>query len=245
MPEPRIDDPALVAREYADTSRLAARRRVWHEFAEPPTMEDDVFDAVMQAQPRLVVEVGCGAGGLAARIAAAGPGVVATDLTFGMVAQAHAKGLPVVVGDAARIPIRAGVADVALASAMLYHVPDLDRSVDELARILGSGGRLVASTFGPDHLREVWDLIGAPGVELSFNVENGVEVLSRRFAEVRMRRGKVRVTFPDVEEVRAYVAATLTRSDRATHIHAFDGPFVAHGDHAVFVAEGVRGQPRA
>lgn len=238
---PRLNDPEFVAREYADESRLAARARVWTEFLDGPSSYDVTAAAVAEARPRHVLEVGAGWGELAQRIRAeTGAHVIATDLSLRMAALAAGRGLPVVLADAARLPFPDGAFDVVVANAMLYHLPDLVAGVRELARLVADDGRMVATTFGHDHLREVWDLVGGPGVDLSFHRGNGAEILGSAFDHVETRAGRGRITFPDLEEVRTYVAATLTRSHLADRVPAGDRPFVAGSDFAVFVAAGPR-----
>jgi SAM-dependent methyltransferase len=237
-PGDRVDGPGLVASEYLDASRLAARRRAWYGLAQGPTAEDEALEAVVEATPRDVLEVGCGEGELASRITAAtGARNVATDLIEAMVSRAAARGLTALVADAARLPFAVASFDAVVASAMLYHVPDLDAAIDETARVLRPDGRLIATTFGAEHLREVWDLVEGPGVRLSFSAENGQALLARRFGRVRRIAHSVPVVFPNAEEVRAYVASTLTRRELADRVPAFEGTFLAHGHHAVFVAE--------
>jgi SAM-dependent methyltransferase len=233
-----LNDPEFVARQYADERALAARRRVWDEFRDGPSSDDVTLDAVVATAPRRVLEVGCGWGAMAERITRTTTAeVVACDLSPRMVELARARGVHAFVGSADRLPFADLSFDLVLANAMLYHLPDLDRGLVELGRVLTDDGRLVATTFGVGHLREVWRLVGDPQVDLTFRVENGDEVLRRHFAEVRRIRDGATVTFPNVEEVRAYVASSLSRSAFGDVIPAFDGPLVAHSDFAVFVAE--------
>jgi SAM-dependent methyltransferase len=234
---PCLNDPELVAREYADEARLAARTRVWTEFLDGPSSLDVAAEVAAEARPRRVLEVGAGWGQLAARIRdETGALVIATDLSTRMAMLASARGLPVARADAARLPFASRTFDVVVANAMLYHLPDLGAGVRELARVVADGGRLVATTFGHDHLREVWDLVGGDRVELPFHRANGADLLGGAFARVETRVGGGRITFPNMREVRTYVAATLTRSHLADRVPAGDGPFVAHSDFAVFVA---------
>ena len=143
-----LDDPDFVAAQYADERNLAARRRVWNEFLEGPSSEDVALGAVRDAQPQRVLDVGAGWGELAGRIAAATEAqVVACDLSLRMVQLASSRGIRAIVADAEALPFGDRTFDVVVANAMLYHVPDLDRGLAELGRVLVDGGRLVATTF--------------------------------------------------------------------------------------------------
>lgn len=153
-----------------------------------------------------------------------------------MVELARGRGVRAFVGSAEALPLPDVSFDVVLANAMLYHVPDLDRGLAELARVLTDDGTLVATTFGAGHLREVWDLVGKPEVDLTFRVENAQEILRRFFDEVEMQHDGATVTFPNGEEVRTYVASSVTRSSYADLVPTFEGSFVAHSDFAVLVA---------
>ncbi|MDP9330692.1 MAG: class I SAM-dependent methyltransferase [Actinomycetota bacterium] len=233
----RIDDPDFVAREYGDESRLAARRRVWNDFLDGENADDAILTAVEEVAHDRVLEVGAGWGEVAARVRdGTGARVIATDLSPRMAALARARDLPTAIADAQSLPFRGRTFDVVVANAMLYHVPDLDRGLDEIARVLMPSGRLVASTFAATHLPEVWELVEGPGVELSFNAENGEDTLRRHFDHVEARLGGGTVTFPNADELRTYVASTITRSHLAERVPDFEGPFAAHSAFMVFVA---------
>jgi SAM-dependent methyltransferase len=237
----RIDDPDFVAGEYGDESRLAARRRVWNEFLQGRSADDATNNAVNEGSPASVLEVGGGWGELAARMRdGTGARVVATDLSPRMAGLARGRDLPVALADVQSLPFRDSAFEAVVANAMLYHVPDLDRGLAEIGRVLAPAGRLVASTFAHDHLAEVWELVDGPGVDLSFNAENGATVLGRHFRSVDVRPGGGAVTFPNADELRTYVASTITRSHLADRVPDFAGPFLAHSSFAVFVASDPR-----
>src|SRR5688572_8135888 len=143
-----------------------------------PDAREMVVEAVAEAQPRSVLEVGCGEGELAARILEElDAELVAIDQSERMVELARARGVDARVGDVRELPFPDASFDVAVAAWMLYHVPDLQSAVGELARVLGPGGRLVAVTNASDHLREMLELAGVDDWDFSFRAENGAELL--------------------------------------------------------------------
>src|SRR5204862_3865783 len=139
-----------------------------------------------EVAPRRVLEVGSGQGELAERmVRETGAEVVAVDQSERMVELALARGVDARVGDVQSLPFADGSFDCAVAAWMLYHVPDLDRALGELVRVLGRGGRLVAATNSAFHLQELRDLVGSGPSPSTFTRENGGELLARHFALVR------------------------------------------------------------
>src|SRR5439155_15990580 len=109
-----------------------------------------------------VLELGCGTGWFwheSVDDVSPDSTLVLTDFSEGMVREARAAtaALPCAVGvavaDAGALPFRDGSADVVVANFMLYHVPDLDRTLEEVRRVLADGGVLCAATIGETHLR--------------------------------------------------------------------------------------------
>jgi SAM-dependent methyltransferase len=143
----RLDDAALVASEYATDARLRRRASAFTA----GDVQRVAVEAIAEAQPRRVLEVGCGWGELAARVAAeTGAEVVAVDVSPRMVELARQRGVDARVGDVQQLELADGEFDCALAAWMLYHVPDLERGIAELARVLRPGGRLALATWDPE-----------------------------------------------------------------------------------------------
>ena len=63
--------------------------------------------------------------------------------------------------DATALPLRDGVADLALATHMLYHVPDPADALRELRRVTRPGGRVVIVLNGAGHLRQLRAAVAA------------------------------------------------------------------------------------
>jgi ubiquinone/menaquinone biosynthesis C-methylase UbiE len=234
----RLNDPALVRAEYEDESRFAARAVVWSA----STGEDPrrvAFDAVAEVRPARVLEVGQGRGELAERIQRElGAELVAIDQSERMVALARDRGVDARFGDVQELPFEDRAFDCVVAAWMLYHVPDLDRGLAEIVRVLRPGGRLVAVTNTEFHLPELWGRFGERAVRIhEFNAENGEERLARHFARVERRIVEGTVTFADWRAARDYVAASITRRELADDFEPFDGELVCSRRIAIFVAE--------
>jgi SAM-dependent methyltransferase len=153
-----------------------------------------------------------------------------------MVRETAARGVTAIVGDVTRLPFADGEFDCAVAAWMLYHVPDLDTAIGELARVLAPGGRLVAITNGAEHLRELYAAVGAAKLESSFSRENGAERLARHFAPVERTDLRAQAVFADRAAAAAYLA-TLGQGELAERLPDFTEPFVASGAPTVFVAD--------
>jgi SAM-dependent methyltransferase len=234
----RLNDPELVRRQYASEDGLAVRRDFQRRFREGPDAFDTAFEAVVAAQPRRVLEVGCGMGNFAERVARqTSAEVVATDLSPRMVELARERGLDARVADVQGLPFDDGDFDCAVANAMLYHVEDLDRALSELARVLEPGGKLVAVTIGEAHMAEVWRLVGYQKAERPFSRENGAEQLARHFRSVQREDVDAELVFPDAAAVHDYVDSTIFSAEVPRPLPEFEGPFRAGAYATVFVAE--------
>jgi SAM-dependent methyltransferase len=202
------DEASFVREQYATPDNLRARKSAYVN-AEGDDPRQFAFEAVAAAKPRRVLEVGGGEGELAARIKnELGVEVVGIDQSEAMVAEQRAKGIHARVGNVQQLPFADGEFDVAVAAWMLYHVPDLERGLAELARVLKPGGLLVAVTNAVDHLQELWDLAQRASRigRFNFRSDNGEEVLLRHFATVERRDAQGWVTM-DNETVRRFAAS--------------------------------------
>ena len=228
------NDPKVVAEEYASETGLLGRRDAYR-YADGPNAPALAIAAVLEVQPRRVLEVGGGPGEAAERIARSGADVEAIDISERMVELTRARGVSARVGDVQELPFEDESFDAALAGWMLYHVPDVERGIAELARMLIGGGRLVAVTNRVEHLRELRELLGEDFPTKNFSDENGAEILLRHFARVEERDVGGWINFPDRAAVEAYVASS--RSLWARDLPAdFEGPLSVRRAPVIYVA---------
>jgi 2-polyprenyl-3-methyl-5-hydroxy-6-metoxy-1,4-benzoquinol methylase len=235
----RLDDPALVAAEYADDARLRRRASAYTGAMTAVDVRVPLVASVLSAKPSRVLEVGCGWGELAEWIGRESDAeVVATDLSPHMVKLATQRGLAASVVDVQSLPFGDGMFDVVVAAWMLYHVPDLQRGLGEIARVLRPGGRLVASTNSVFHLHELRELVGSGRSSITFSRESGEELLSRHFAIVRREDIDGVVEFADRAAVEDYVLASISMSPFAANLPAeIEEPFSARHAGSIFIAE--------
>ncbi|MFG1608754.1 methyltransferase domain-containing protein [Actinoplanes sp. NPDC049265] len=199
---------------YADPSLLGARQQTYAAANFVGWVLDRVsFDGV-----REVLDAGAGVGRFTVPVAGRVAGrVVATDLFPGML---RAIGSPVkrCVADIQALPFTAGRFDLVLANHVLYHLPDIDLGVRELARVTSPAGTLVATTNADDIPVAVVDLHVAaqqrlgvatePAGPSAFSLRNGEEVLRRSYDQVRLHTFRAEQVFA--------TAADLVAAHRTT-----------------------------
>ncbi len=110
--------------------------------------------------------------------------------------------------NAENIPFEEESFNVVIANHMLYHVPDINKALKEINRVLKSEGILFASTVGKNHMKEIREIISTFDIysltseswEItdSFQLENGLKIVSEYFNMVELKRYKdnLKVTDP-------------------------------------------------
>ena len=202
--------------------RFSVNRYGWHRW---------VFDRLSFAPDCRVLELGCGPGylwdenrdripeGWEITLSDPSPGMVdKARLSLGL---AHQR-LRFAIIDAQAIPFGPETFDGVIANHMLYHVPDQERALAEIRRVLRPGGLFYASTTGRTHLRELDDLVHRFGAspmregmwpKPTFVLENGGDLISRWFTNVLQHRYEDSLSVTEARPLLAYVASSFTHSE--------------------------------
>ena len=231
-----MTDRDAVRDQYAREDNLETRRSVWQPAADGRDPVEIALAVARASAPRRILEIGCGTGGFAARLADQHPdaALLATDQSPRFVELTAARGVEARVADATDLPFEDDSFDLVAAMWMLYHVPDLGLALAEVRRVLRPGGRFLAVTNGDEHVAALRRDGGGGPVVTQFSTQNGEEALRRHFAHVSREDLATRAVFPDHAAALAYLHSS--QEDVAWELPAFEGPREYSGEVTVFVA---------
>ena len=163
MPTPTIAPLTDALPSPGASASLARKARFWDriapKYAAGPIADMAGYEATLRRVQALlsteqdVLEIGCGTGSTALRLAPFTRRMLATDVSAGMIAIARerlaAQPLPQLgfaVADADAPVLGQGVYDVVLAFSVLHLVGDLDHALQLLVQALRPGGLLISKT---------------------------------------------------------------------------------------------------
>lgn len=193
------DQAYLRDEQYGDSAKLDVRTALHQRFSTAELAFPDFEAALIEwAADARVLECGTGSGRFWDNVVTPRSiDLTLTDLSPGMVDTAIQRSMNndfgTVVGrecDVQSLPFEQDSFDVVVANHMLYHVPDPDLAIRELARVLTPEGVLLASTNGYGHMGAMKDAItetfddhGDKLYEV-FGIDTGERRLREQFAEI-------------------------------------------------------------
>ena len=214
--------------QYKDDANLNARIRLHRQFSTNKySWFRWVFEHLNLPQTCRILELGCGPGDLWAENADRLPKgweVTLSDFSPGMVEHARQKVLPLShefdlrIIAAQEIPYPAESFHAVIANHMLYHVPDREKTLSEIHRILKPGGRAYFATGGENHMSELPALVAKfdpllaanhQAEKVDFTLENGTAQLGQWFSSVTLYRQENALRVTEVEPLVDYVLSSL------------------------------------
>lgn len=219
-----INDTASVAKQYQTSANLSARISIHDKYSvNKQGFGNWITDRYEIEAGMRVLELGCGTGsmwvGKGDLVKKCGK-LILSDFSEGMLEQTREtlkdlKGIEYQTIDIQNIPYEEHTFDIVIANMMLYHVPDLQKGLREVRRVLIEGGRFYCATFGENGIMEyIYGLLKDYGVQSqtnrAFTLQNGAEKLSQVFANVK------RCDYPDALEV-------TNLDDMADYVYSLSG----------------------
>lgn len=194
--------------QYENASNLKARIRIHELFSSNKQGWMNWFFEQLNLPTKVsILELGCGDGTLWDKNfnkVPVGWNITLTDFSNGMLKDAKmnlgdkASRFKFKKVDAQNIPFENCSFDVVIANNMLYHVADKEKAFTEIKRVLKPNGYFYASTIGKNHMKEMRDIITIFNSDNitseswteteSFQLENGIEQVSKWFNEVKLKR---------------------------------------------------------
>ena len=101
---------------------------------------------------------------------------------------------------------------------MLYHVPDIDKALSEVKRVLRPGGKFYVSTNGKEHMQELEKLVTGYDNNINFDlqkcankfgIENGDKFLKKYFSNVTLEEFSGEIVVDKVEPVVSYILSAI------------------------------------
>ncbi|MCR5801328.1 MAG: class I SAM-dependent methyltransferase [Lachnospiraceae bacterium] len=165
-----------------------------------------------------VLELGCGTGsmwlGHDDLIAKCGK-LVLTDLSEGMLETAKGnlgvhESLEYKIADIQALPFEDASFDIVIANMMLYHVPDLNKGLLEVRRVLKEGGTFYCGTMGErnftDRLAEWFKLGGEEfNPNHNFTMQNGADKLGVAFDDINASIYDDSLHITEIEDLVTYL----------------------------------------
>jgi SAM-dependent methyltransferase len=197
------DKEYLTHFQYADPTNLDARIAVHVLFSTgKEKWSDFIYRHLMIMPKNKILALGCGnATQWQANSARFPPDsfMHLSDLSHGMLKAARSglgddSRFTFTIVDAQDTPYPGHMFDRVTANHMLYHVPEISKSLAEIKRVLKPGGLFMAATNGEKHMIELYDILAGlcPGYipedikHTRFSLENGSGFLAKYFNHATM-----------------------------------------------------------
>lgn len=193
-----INDMTIVKQQYANANNLNARISIHDKYSTNKMGFGNWIVSNYRIDKGMkVLELGCGTGDMWKKrenLISLCSQLTLSDFSEGMVETAkntigECDNVEYKVIDIQEIPYEDETFDVVIANMMLYHVPDIERGLEEVRRVLKSGGYFYCATYGEhgiiEYLSKILSVYGVEdNINKNFTLQNGYEILNKTFSKI-------------------------------------------------------------
>ncbi|VWL85368.1 class I SAM-dependent methyltransferase [Oceanivirga miroungae] len=190
-----INNNAIVNKQYEKSNNLDIRINLHNKYSTNKQGFNNWIASNYDIKPGMkILELGCGTGILwknNIELLNECEKVVFTDLSEGMLEViknniGEKESFFFEKVDAQNLPYSDGEFDVIIANMMLYHIPDLDKALSEIKRVLKADGKFYSATFGENGVAsEINKMLNViDDTNYVFTLQNGRISLEKFFSNV-------------------------------------------------------------
>lgn len=216
-----INETEKVKKQYSNAKNLSSRISIHEKYSvNKMGLGNWYFTFYEIKEGARILELGCGTGAMWFEhkdVLEKCSKAVISDFSEGMLQTAHENlgdiaNVEYKVIDIQDIPYEDEYFDVVIANGMLYHVPDLEKALSEVNRVLKEGGIFYAGTTGEHGIMEtITEWLGLGKVYVNtFSLENGGEKLQRYFSKVSIQRYIDALEVTDIDDLMEYIYSGIT-----------------------------------
>lgn len=214
-----LNNSTTVKKQYANSNNLNTRISIHAKYSTNKMgFGNWIVNHYCIENGMRVLELGCGTGDMWCghdHIIQKCERLVLSDFSEGMLETAKAtvsgySNVQHMVIDIQDIPFENDSFDVVIANMMLYHVPDLEKGLSEVRRVLKDGGAFYCATYGEHGIIEYLSrLLKDYGVEdtinKNFTLQNGSTFLEKVFVHVDKFEYPDALAITDLDDMVNYI----------------------------------------
>lgn len=211
-------------KQYRNASNISARINLHHLYStNTQGWFPWIYEQCNVVPDMRILEIGCGDGTFWLENLSRLPEnlhITLSDISEGMLRDARRsisskdQNFSFEVFDCHSIPYEADSYDLVLANHVLFYCEDIKAVCAEIQRVLKPGGKLICSTYGNNHMKEISQLVhdfdarivlAAENLFERFGRENGKAQLSSAFAKIEWISYEDSLIVPDPEPLISYI----------------------------------------
>lgn len=223
------DQFKAVQKQYKTSDNLNVRISLHAKYSTNPLGFGNWLFSRYNLAPNIrILELGCGTGDMwKSKLHLLDPSIdlLLTDFSENMVSAAkdtlHADGnISYDVVNIENIPYGDCGFDRVIANMMLYHVPDLNRGLSEVKRVLTEDGYFYCATYGEHGIMPfIADTLKDYGVKdttnKKFTLQNGYNILKKFFSQVERLDYEDSLAVTEIDDLLDYIDSLTTTPDTA------------------------------
>ena len=216
-----VNQPETVQKQYQMTDNLNTRISVHEKYSTNKTGFGNWLFSHKDFFPgNKILELGCGTGDLwksKLHLLDRSTLLTLTDLSENMVHAAKntlgdQNNISYALVNIEEIPYNNNCFDQVIANMMLYHVPDLNRGLSEVNRVLKKDGYFYCATYGENGIIPfIADLLKDYGItdttNKNFTLQNGNRILGKHFSEIRRLDYEDSLAVTDINDILDYICS--------------------------------------